>query len=44
LAVIAFRDGRATLLERAPSVSVEQIVAGTEAKLAIPEKVPEMRL
>jgi acetate CoA/acetoacetate CoA-transferase beta subunit len=44
LAVIAFPDGRATLLERAPSVSVEQIVAGTEAKLAIPEKVPEMRL
>jgi acetate CoA/acetoacetate CoA-transferase beta subunit len=44
LAVIAFPDGRATLLERAPGVSVEQIVAGTEAKLAIPEKVPEMRL
>ena len=44
LAVIAFPDGRATLLERGPGVSVEQIVAGTEAKLAIPEKVPEMRL
>jgi acetate CoA/acetoacetate CoA-transferase beta subunit len=44
LAVIAFPDGRATLLERGPGVSVEQIVTGTEAKLAIPEKVPEMRL
>jgi acetate CoA/acetoacetate CoA-transferase beta subunit len=44
LAVIAFPDGRAMLLERGPGVSVEQIVAGTEAKLAIPEKVPEMRL
>jgi acetate CoA/acetoacetate CoA-transferase beta subunit len=44
LAVIAFPEGRATLLEKAPGVSVEQIVAGTEAKLAIPDKVPEMRL
>jgi acetate CoA/acetoacetate CoA-transferase beta subunit len=44
LAVIAFPDGQATLLERGPGVSVEQIVAGTEAKLAIPQKVPEMQL
>src|SRR6516225_783191 len=44
LAVIGFPDGRATLLERAPGVSVEQVVAATEAKLAIPDKVPEMRL
>jgi acetate CoA/acetoacetate CoA-transferase beta subunit len=44
LAVIAFPDGRATLVERAPGVSIDQIVAGTEAKLAIPEKVPEMQL
>jgi acetate CoA/acetoacetate CoA-transferase beta subunit len=44
LAVIAFPEGRATLIERAPGVSVDQIVAGTEAKLAIPEKVPEMQL
>jgi acetate CoA/acetoacetate CoA-transferase beta subunit len=44
LAVIAFPDGRATLLERGPGVSVEQILAGTEAKLALPEQVPEMRL
>jgi acetate CoA/acetoacetate CoA-transferase beta subunit len=44
LAVIAFPDGRATLLERGPGVSVEQVVAETEAKLAIPDKVPEMLL
>jgi len=44
LAVIGFPDGKATLLERAPGVSVEQIVAGTEAKLALPDQVPEMRL
>ena len=44
LAVIGFPHGRATLLERAPGVSVEQVVAATEAKLAIPDKVPEMRL
>jgi acetate CoA/acetoacetate CoA-transferase beta subunit len=44
MAVIGFPDGRATLLERGPGVSVEQVVAGTEAKLAIPDQVPEMRL
>jgi acetate CoA/acetoacetate CoA-transferase beta subunit len=44
LAVIGFPEGRATLLERAPSVSVEQVVAATEAKLAIPDKIPEMQL
>jgi acetate CoA/acetoacetate CoA-transferase beta subunit len=44
LAVIGFPDGRVTLLERGPGVSVDQIVAGTEAKLALPDQVPEMRL
>jgi acetate CoA/acetoacetate CoA-transferase beta subunit len=44
LAVIGFPDGRATLLERGPGISVEQIVARTEAKLALPDQVPEMRL
>jgi acetate CoA/acetoacetate CoA-transferase beta subunit len=44
LAVIQFANGQATLLETAPGVSVETIVAATEAKLAIPEKVAEMRL
>ena len=44
LAVIAFPDGRATLLETAPGVSAEQVVAATEAELAIAGKVPEMAL
>src|SRR5262249_972604 len=44
LAVIAFPDGRATLLERGPGVSLDQIGAATEAKLALPDEVPEMRL
>jgi acetate CoA/acetoacetate CoA-transferase beta subunit len=44
LAVIGFSGGRATLLERAPDVSVDQIVAATEAKLVLPDQIPEMRL
>jgi acetate CoA/acetoacetate CoA-transferase beta subunit len=44
LAVIQFSNGQATLLETAPGVSVDNIVAATEAKLAVPEKVAEMRL
>jgi acetate CoA/acetoacetate CoA-transferase beta subunit len=44
LAVIGFRDGRACLLESGPGVSVEQIIAATEAELALPDKVPEMTL
>jgi len=44
LAVIGFPEGRATLLERGPGVTVEQIIAGTEAKLALPNQIPEMRL
>jgi len=44
LAVIGFAPGRATLLERAPDISIEKVVAATEAELIIPEDVPEMRL
>jgi acetate CoA/acetoacetate CoA-transferase beta subunit len=44
LSVIEFVGGRATLLETAPGVSVEQVIAATEAKLAIPDNVPEMRI
>jgi acetate CoA/acetoacetate CoA-transferase beta subunit len=42
LAVIAFEDGLAHLRETAPGVSVAQIVAATEAELAIRSQVPEM--
>jgi len=44
LAVIAFHDGRASLMERAPGISVDQVVAATEAELTIPSHVPEMAL
>jgi acetate CoA/acetoacetate CoA-transferase beta subunit len=44
MAVISFGNGRATLLERGPGVSVEQVVAATEARLTIPSQVPEMPL
>ncbi len=44
LAVIEFTDGVATLRETGPGVSVEQVIAATEAKLEIPDKISEMRL
>jgi acetate CoA/acetoacetate CoA-transferase beta subunit len=43
-AVIAFPDGRATLMETGPGVSIEQVVSATEAELALPAKIPEMQL
>jgi acetate CoA/acetoacetate CoA-transferase beta subunit len=44
LAVIGFPDGRATLMETAPEVSVDQVLAATSAPLVVPEHVPEMAL
>ena len=44
LAVIAFPGGRATLVETAPGVQVEQVLALTEAELAVPAQVPQMQL
>ena len=44
LAVIAFPEGRATLMETAPGVTADQVRAATEAELAVPAKVPEMSL
>ncbi|MBN9259411.1 MAG: CoA transferase subunit B [Hyphomicrobium sp.] len=44
MAVIGFPGGRATLLETAPGVSVDQVLAATEARLATPENVVEMPL
>jgi len=44
LAVIAFREGRPVLLERAPGVSVSQIIEKTQAVIVVPQDVPEMML
>src|SRR5206468_617507 len=44
LAVIEFRDGRATLLETAPGVTVADVLAQTDAELTVPAQVPEMRI
>ena len=44
MAVIAFPGGHATLLETGPGVSIAQVLAATEAELAIANQVPEMAL
>jgi acetate CoA/acetoacetate CoA-transferase beta subunit len=44
MAVIGFPSGRATLLETGPDVSVEQVVAATEATLVLPEQIPKMQI
>jgi len=44
LAVLEIRDGKFHLLERAPGVTVEEIIAKTEGDLVVPEFVPEMKL
>jgi acetate CoA/acetoacetate CoA-transferase beta subunit len=44
LAVIAFPGGHATLLETAPGISVQQVLAATEAQLVVPDQVPEMKI
>jgi len=44
LAVIAFPNGRATLLETAPGVSVKDVLANTEAELVVPDHVPAMAI
>jgi acetate CoA/acetoacetate CoA-transferase beta subunit len=44
LAVIGFPGGRITLLETAPGVSVAEVLAVTQAELAIPNTVPEMKI
>jgi acetate CoA/acetoacetate CoA-transferase beta subunit len=44
LAVIAFPGGHATLLETAPGISVQEVLAATEAQLVVPDQVPEMKI
>lgn len=42
LAVLEVKDGAFHLLERAPGISVDEIVSKTQGKLVVPECVPEM--
>jgi acyl CoA:acetate/3-ketoacid CoA transferase beta subunit len=42
--VIHFRDGRATLLETVPGVTVEEVRKAAEADLAVSERVSTMAL
>ena len=44
LAVIAFPDDCATLVETAPGVTPNDVLASTEAELVVPEQVPQMSL
>ena len=44
LAVIAFPDGRATLIETAPDVTPRQVQAVTEAELVVPPHVAVMQI
>lgn len=44
LAFIEIKEGKFHLLERAPGVSVEEIVRLTSGELIVPEHVPEMQL
>jgi 3-oxoacid CoA-transferase subunit B len=44
LAVLEIKDNKFHLLERAPGVSVEEIIAKTEGDLFVPKDVPEMVL
>src|SRR3954452_19008842 len=43
LAIIAFPNGEATLMETAPEVSVADVVAATDADLILPDNVTIMR-
>jgi acetate CoA/acetoacetate CoA-transferase beta subunit len=44
MAVIGFDGGKIRLLETAPGISIAEVLAVTEAELAIPDKVPEMKI
>jgi 3-oxoacid CoA-transferase subunit B len=44
LAVMDIRDGAFHLVERAPGISIDEVVSATAGKLVVPEVVPEMEL
>jgi 3-oxoacid CoA-transferase subunit B len=43
LAVLEIKDNKFHLVERAPGVSVEEIIAKTDGDLVVPDVVPEMK-
>lgn len=43
LAVLEIKNNKFHLIERAPGVSVEEIIAKTEGELVVPAHVPEMK-
>jgi len=43
LAVLEIKNNKFHLVERAPGVSVEEIIAKTEGDLVVPDVVPEMK-
>ncbi|MEO9534013.1 MAG: 3-oxoacid CoA-transferase subunit B [Crocinitomicaceae bacterium] len=44
LAVLEIKGGKFHLIERAPGVTVEEIIAATEGELVVPDNVPEMSI
>jgi len=44
LAMLEIKDNTFHLIERAPGVSVQEIINATEGTLVIPELVPEMKI
>jgi 3-oxoacid CoA-transferase subunit B len=44
LAVLEIKNNKFHLIERAPGVSVEEIIAKTEGDLVVPDYVPEMNI
>ena len=43
MAVVSFANGRATLLETGPGITIQQVIAATEAQLVVPDRVPSMQ-
>jgi 3-oxoacid CoA-transferase subunit B len=44
LAVLEIKEGKFHLIERAPGVSVEEVIAATEGEMVVPNVVPEMSI
>jgi 3-oxoacid CoA-transferase subunit B len=44
LAVLEIKDNKFYLIERAPGVTVQEIIAKTEGELVVPDYVPEMNI